>query len=119
MLERLNCRILLHKNYNACVNKIIWYYLNTNQMHVVGSNVHIEGGIVIIKIDYNLYFYKNYFYQILMCYFKIQLSPTPSPTPPLVKMSVSDKKKLFESAMEEHLKPSPKPGRYYFIHLYK
>lgn len=25
-------------------------------------------------------------------------------------MSVSDKKKLFESAMEEHLKPSPKPG---------
>ncbi|XP_068973340.1 protein lap4 isoform X6 [Bombus flavifrons] len=39
------------------------------------------------------------------------LSPTPSPTPPLVKMSVSDKKKLFESAMEEHLKPSPKPEK--------
>jgi len=41
---------------------------------------------------------------------QIQLSPTSSPTPPLTKMSVSDKKKLFESAMEEHLKPSPKPG---------
>ena len=27
-------------------------------------------------------------------------------------MSVSDKKKLFESAMEEHLKPSPKTGWY-------
>ncbi|XP_026668333.1 protein lap4 isoform X9 [Ceratina calcarata] len=39
------------------------------------------------------------------------LSPTQSPTPPLVKMSVSDKKKLFESAMEEHLKPSPKPEK--------
>ncbi|XP_006612196.1 protein lap4 isoform X11 [Apis dorsata] len=39
------------------------------------------------------------------------LSPTTSPTPPLVKMSVSDKKKLFESAMEEHLKPSPKPEK--------
>ncbi|CAK9795349.1 Protein scribble homolog [Anthophora quadrimaculata] len=39
---------------------------------------------------------------------QVELSPTPSPTPPLVKMSVSDKKKLFESAMEEHLKPSPK-----------
>ncbi|CAL7934177.1 unnamed protein product [Xylocopa violacea] len=39
------------------------------------------------------------------------LSPTHSPTPPLVKMSVSDKKKLFESAMEEHLKPSPKPEK--------
>jgi len=25
-------------------------------------------------------------------------------------MSVSDKKKLFESAMEEHMKPSPKSG---------
>ncbi|XP_076239702.1 scribble planar cell polarity protein isoform X3 [Calliopsis andreniformis] len=42
---------------------------------------------------------------------KVELSPTPSPTPPLVKMSVSDKKKLFESAMEEHLKPSPKPEK--------
>ncbi|XP_026668332.1 protein scribble homolog isoform X8 [Ceratina calcarata] len=40
-----------------------------------------------------------------------ELSPTQSPTPPLVKMSVSDKKKLFESAMEEHLKPSPKPEK--------
>ncbi|KAL6446028.1 hypothetical protein ACFW04_001000 [Cataglyphis niger] len=38
-------------------------------------------------------------------------SPTSSPTPPLTKMSVSDKKKLFESAMEEHLKPSPKPDK--------
>nr|XP_012142081.1 PREDICTED: protein lap4 isoform X6 [Megachile rotundata] len=38
-------------------------------------------------------------------------SPTPSPPPPVVKMSVSDKKKLFESAMEEHLKPSPKPEK--------
>lgn len=51
MLERLNRRILLHKNCNTRVNKIIWYYLNTNQMHVVGSNVHIESGIVIKKID--------------------------------------------------------------------
>ncbi|XP_043507845.1 protein lap4 isoform X3 [Frieseomelitta varia] len=42
---------------------------------------------------------------------QVELSPTPSPTPPLVKMSVSDKKKLFESAMEEHLKPSPKPEK--------
>jgi hypothetical protein len=39
-----------------------------------------------------------------------QQSPTSSPTPPLTKMSVSDKKKLFESAMEEHMKPSPKSG---------
>ncbi|XP_011691994.1 PREDICTED: protein lap4 isoform X7 [Wasmannia auropunctata] len=38
-------------------------------------------------------------------------SPTSSPTPPLTKMSVSDKKKLFESAMEEHLKPSPKTDK--------
>ncbi|XP_066594462.1 protein lap4 [Prorops nasuta] len=43
---------------------------------------------------------------------KIELSPTQSPTPPpTAKMSVSDKKKLFESAMEEHLKPSPKPEK--------
>ncbi|KZC08986.1 Protein lap4, partial [Dufourea novaeangliae] len=42
---------------------------------------------------------------------QVELSPTTSPTPPLVKMSVSDKKKLFESAMEEHLKPSPKPDK--------
>ncbi|XP_006612190.1 protein lap4 isoform X4 [Apis dorsata] len=42
---------------------------------------------------------------------QVELSPTTSPTPPLVKMSVSDKKKLFESAMEEHLKPSPKPEK--------
>ncbi|XP_076655479.1 scribble planar cell polarity protein [Halictus rubicundus] len=42
---------------------------------------------------------------------QVELSPTPSPTPPLVKMSVSDKKKLFESAMEEHLKPSPKTDK--------
>ncbi|XP_015111714.1 protein lap4 isoform X7 [Diachasma alloeum] len=36
-------------------------------------------------------------------------SPTPSPTPaPPLKMSVSDRKRLFENAMEEHLKPSPK-----------
>ncbi|XP_015176402.1 PREDICTED: protein lap4 isoform X7 [Polistes dominula] len=39
------------------------------------------------------------------------LSPTTSPSPSPVKMSVSDKKKLFESAMEEHLKPSPKPEK--------
>ncbi|XP_046837661.1 protein lap4 isoform X7 [Vespa crabro] len=39
------------------------------------------------------------------------LSPTSSPSPSPVKMSVSDKKKLFESAMEEHLKPSPKPEK--------
>ncbi|EZA58536.1 Protein lap4 [Ooceraea biroi] len=38
-------------------------------------------------------------------------SPTSSPTPPLTKMSVSDKKKLFESAMEEHMKPSPKSDK--------
>ncbi|XP_063995434.1 protein lap4-like isoform X3 [Diachasmimorpha longicaudata] len=39
-------------------------------------------------------------------------SPTPSPTPaPPVKMSVSDRKRLFENAMEEHLKPSPKPEK--------
>ncbi|KAG8037707.1 hypothetical protein G9C98_005918 [Cotesia typhae] len=36
-------------------------------------------------------------------------SPTPSPTP--AKMSVSDRKRLFESAVEEHLKPSPKPDK--------
>ncbi|XP_076296969.1 protein lap4-like isoform X3 [Lasioglossum baleicum] len=42
---------------------------------------------------------------------QVELSPTTSPTPPLVKMSVSDKKKLFESAMEEHLKPSPKTDK--------
>ncbi|XP_072759333.1 protein lap4 isoform X3 [Anoplolepis gracilipes] len=41
----------------------------------------------------------------------VEQSPTSSPTPPLTKMSVSDKKKLFESAMEEHLKPSPKPDK--------
>ncbi|XP_014611416.1 PREDICTED: protein lap4 isoform X1 [Polistes canadensis] len=40
-----------------------------------------------------------------------ELSPTSSPSPSPVKMSVSDKKKLFESAMEEHLKPSPKPEK--------
>ncbi|XP_015111709.1 protein lap4 isoform X2 [Diachasma alloeum] len=39
----------------------------------------------------------------------IEPSPTPSPTPaPPLKMSVSDRKRLFENAMEEHLKPSPK-----------
>ncbi|XP_071569386.1 protein lap4 isoform X2 [Temnothorax nylanderi] len=43
--------------------------------------------------------------------FQVEQSPTSSPTPPLTKMSVSDKKKLFESAMEEHLKPSPKPDK--------
>ncbi|KYN00224.1 Protein lap4 [Cyphomyrmex costatus] len=42
---------------------------------------------------------------------RVEQSPTSSPTPPLTKMSVSDKKKLFESAMEEHLKPSPKPDK--------
>ncbi|KAG7213448.1 hypothetical protein KM043_002721 [Ampulex compressa] len=42
---------------------------------------------------------------------RVELSPASSPTPPVVKMSVSDKKKLFESAMEEHLKPSPKPDK--------
>ncbi|KAG5308882.1 SCRIB protein, partial [Pseudoatta argentina] len=42
---------------------------------------------------------------------QVEQSPTSSPTPPLTKMSVSDKKKLFESAMEEHLKPSPKPDK--------
>ncbi|XP_033337066.1 scribble planar cell polarity protein isoform X2 [Megalopta genalis] len=42
---------------------------------------------------------------------QVELSPTTSPTPPLVKMSVSDKKKLFESAMEEHMKPSPKTDK--------
>nr|XP_012142079.1 PREDICTED: protein lap4 isoform X4 [Megachile rotundata] len=42
---------------------------------------------------------------------QVESSPTPSPPPPVVKMSVSDKKKLFESAMEEHLKPSPKPEK--------
>lgn len=49
---------------------------------------------------------------------QIQQSPASSPTPPLTKMSVSDKKKLFESAMEEHLKPSPKPGEntYFLSH---
>ncbi|XP_011691991.1 PREDICTED: protein lap4 isoform X4 [Wasmannia auropunctata] len=43
--------------------------------------------------------------------FQVEQSPTSSPTPPLTKMSVSDKKKLFESAMEEHLKPSPKTDK--------
>ncbi|XP_047344999.1 protein lap4 isoform X7 [Vespa velutina] len=43
--------------------------------------------------------------------FSPTLSPTSSPSPSPVKMSVSDKKKLFESAMEEHLKPSPKPEK--------
>ncbi|EFN83010.1 Protein LAP4 [Harpegnathos saltator] len=43
--------------------------------------------------------------------FQVEQSPTSSPTPPLTKMSVSDKKRLFESAMEEHLKPSPKPDK--------
>ncbi|KAL0110449.1 hypothetical protein PUN28_013810 [Cardiocondyla obscurior] len=43
--------------------------------------------------------------------YQVEQSPTSSPTPPLTKMSVSDKKKLFESAMEEHLKPSPKPEK--------
>ncbi|XP_034935999.1 protein lap4 isoform X7 [Chelonus insularis] len=46
-------------------------------------------------------------------------SPSPSPTPvtpvppPLTpgKMSVSDRKRLFEHAVEEHLKPSPKPEK--------
>ncbi|XP_047345001.1 protein lap4 isoform X9 [Vespa velutina] len=42
---------------------------------------------------------------------QVELSPTSSPSPSPVKMSVSDKKKLFESAMEEHLKPSPKPEK--------
>jgi len=48
-------------------------------------------------------------------YLQTQQSPTSSPTPPLTKMSVSDKKKLFESAMEEHLKPSPKPGENIYV----
>ncbi|XP_015597928.1 protein lap4 isoform X3 [Cephus cinctus] len=42
---------------------------------------------------------------------QVEPSPTPSPTPGPVKMSVSDRKRLFESAMEEHLKPSPKPEK--------
>ncbi|XP_011331512.2 protein lap4 isoform X3 [Ooceraea biroi] len=42
---------------------------------------------------------------------RVEQSPTSSPTPPLTKMSVSDKKKLFESAMEEHMKPSPKSDK--------
>ncbi|CAG5109055.1 Similar to scrib: Protein lap4 (Drosophila melanogaster) [Cotesia congregata] len=41
--------------------------------------------------------------------YKVEPSPTPSPTP--AKMSVSDRKRLFESAVEEHLKPSPKPEK--------
>ncbi|XP_014232467.1 protein lap4 isoform X1 [Trichogramma pretiosum] len=37
---------------------------------------------------------------------------TPSPTPVVPqKLSVSDRKRLFENAMEEHLKPSPKPEK--------
>ncbi|KAK0178982.1 hypothetical protein PV327_007813 [Microctonus hyperodae] len=37
---------------------------------------------------------------------------TPSPTPVTpAKMSVSDRKRLFENAVEEHLKPSPKPEK--------
>ncbi|XP_043268433.1 protein lap4 isoform X3 [Venturia canescens] len=43
--------------------------------------------------------------------FLVEPSPTPSPTPAPVKMSVSDRKKLFENAVEEHLKPSPKPDK--------
>ncbi|CAL1673692.1 unnamed protein product [Lasius platythorax] len=43
--------------------------------------------------------------------FQVEQSPASSPTPPMTKMSVSDRKKLFESAMEEHLKPSPKPDK--------
>ncbi|XP_034935994.1 protein lap4 isoform X2 [Chelonus insularis] len=49
----------------------------------------------------------------------VESSPSPSPTPvtpvppPLTpgKMSVSDRKRLFEHAVEEHLKPSPKPEK--------
>ncbi|XP_012268422.2 protein lap4 isoform X3 [Athalia rosae] len=42
---------------------------------------------------------------------QVEPTPTPSPTPAPAKMSVSDRKRLFESAMEEHLKPSPKPEK--------
>ncbi|XP_053593485.1 protein lap4 isoform X8 [Microplitis demolitor] len=38
-------------------------------------------------------------------------TPSPSPSPTPAKMSVSDRKKLFETAVEEHLKPSPKPEK--------
>ncbi|XP_012271241.1 protein lap4 isoform X3 [Orussus abietinus] len=41
----------------------------------------------------------------------VEPSPSPSPTPGPVKMTVSDRKRLFENAMEEHLKPSPKPEK--------
>ncbi|XP_046742098.1 protein lap4 isoform X3 [Diprion similis] len=46
-------------------------------------------------------------------HWKSQVEPTttPSPTPASTQMSVSDRKRLFESAMEEHLKPSPKPEK--------
>ncbi|XP_044012679.1 protein scribble homolog isoform X14 [Aphidius gifuensis] len=42
-----------------------------------------------------------------------QNPPTPEPTPPAtpVKMSVSDRKRMFENAVEEHLKPSPKTDK--------
>ncbi|XP_057326673.1 protein lap4 isoform X4 [Microplitis mediator] len=41
----------------------------------------------------------------------IVVEPSPSPSPTPAKMSVSDRKKLFETAVEEHLKPSPKPEK--------
>lgn len=42
-------------------------------------------------------------------------SPPPSTSAP--KASVSDKKKFFEKAMEEHHQPSPKPGKNFVISL--
>ncbi|KAK0094777.1 hypothetical protein PV326_010016 [Microctonus aethiopoides] len=43
---------------------------------------------------------------------QVEPASTPSPTPVSpAKMSVSDRKRLFENAVEEHLKPSPKPEK--------
>ncbi|XP_023245294.1 protein lap4 [Copidosoma floridanum] len=42
---------------------------------------------------------------------EVEPASTPSPTPAPAKLSVSDRKRLFENAMEEHLKPSPKPEK--------
>ncbi|XP_044012677.1 protein lap4-like isoform X12 [Aphidius gifuensis] len=41
--------------------------------------------------------------------YRVEPEPTPPATP--VKMSVSDRKRMFENAVEEHLKPSPKTDK--------
>ncbi|KAK2586085.1 hypothetical protein KPH14_008372 [Odynerus spinipes] len=63
------------------------------------------------KLGSSTYFNKQQIARSVDGKVQVELSPTTSPSPSPVKMSVSDKKKLFESAMEEHLKPSPKPEK--------